>query len=84
MGYDKYAVIQSLSYSMEYYGDLRMNVEIRTNDQKIFDLLRPGHMEFSGIKTIDNEFQCLWCGTPNPIKHVLCSRCGAPRGFIIK
>lgn len=33
--------------------------------------------------TYQEEFMCLWCGSPNSIEHTHCKKCGAPRSFII-
>jgi hypothetical protein len=39
----------------------------------------------SGISqpTYQKEFMCLYCGSPNKIEHTHCSKCGAPRSFVI-
>jgi hypothetical protein len=29
------------------------------------------------------EYMCLYCGSPNSIEHTHCSKCGAPRSFVI-
>lgn len=33
--------------------------------------------------TLQKEFMCLHCGTPNKIEYSFCQQCGAPRSFII-
>ena len=29
------------------------------------------------------EYMCLYCGSPNNIENTHCSKCGAPRSFVI-
>ena len=81
---DKYAFVTDMSMSSQYDELITLDVSIRTNDAKIYNLFMPGHEQFSGIMTTDSEFKCLWCSSPNPLSHQHCSQCGAPRGVIIR
>jgi len=75
----------SMSFSSDYNNSIRASVDFVCDDLKLLrQLFQPGHIGFSGIQDRQEEFLCLWCGTPNPIKHVVCSRCGAPRGVLIE
>jgi len=36
-----------------------------------------------GLHILENEWMCVWCGSPNPISNRHCGKCGGARGFII-
>lgn len=82
---DIFAAVQSLSINHSYNECYTLSVDIVSNSYKIFELFDMANKNpFNTIRARDKEFLCLWCDTPNPIEHVVCSRCGAPRGYIIK
>ena len=62
-----------------------LSINMVTSDSSIVDqfIKHEGNI-LNTLRLVDEEFLCLWCNSPNPIKHRHCSQCGAPRGFIIK
>jgi hypothetical protein len=73
-----------IQYSMDYGNSCRATVDFLGSDiSLLMKLFSCGHVPFSAINDKQKEFKCLWCETPNPIEHVVCSRRGAPRGVLI-
>lgn len=35
------------------------------------------------MPTYEEEYLCLYCGSPNKIENTHCMKCGAPRSFVI-
>ena len=85
MNEDLFCAVKSLSYEFPYSDYLKATIELVGNDPRIFkqfDLSSDN--PFNGIRFKDDEFMCMWCGSPNPITNRHCSQCGGARGFIIK
>ena len=62
-----------------------MSIDITTDDQAIADeFFKTKGNILNALRVVDEEYICIWCNSPNPIVHRHCSRCGAPRGFIIR
>ena len=85
---DIFANITGLTVNCQRDGFMTLDVSMLANDNKIIELFTEAFRggarnQFSAVKTRESEFLCLWCKTPNPIEHVVCSRCGAPRGYVI-
>jgi hypothetical protein len=82
---DLFCRVTGISINFPYQDYVRASIDLLGNDLRIIDQFRHSmHNPFSGLRLMDDEYMCMWCGSPNPLTNRHCSQCGGARGFIIK
>lgn len=77
------------SISGDYYsghpsGIFEVDIQGIITDQRVLRLfMELGTNPLTALRVLEQEFMCIFCGSPNPITNRHCSQCGAPRGFLI-
>lgn len=81
--------VTSMDSTISEYIQLDRNLDIQLelsvpNHSPIMQVLHQLFQEGSiHMPTMVYEWMCLYCASPNTIKHTHCDRCGAPRNFIL-
>lgn len=73
-----------LSYSFEAPAETEVVIHGMTRNTEILGaILNLMRTPLTALRTVEEEFFCVYCNSINPMTHRHCSQCGAPRGFLI-
>ena len=74
-----------MTFNMEHNGIVSADLSVVANGNPN-TLMKAFHGWLDGginMPTFQEEFMCLYCGSPNSVELTHCKKCGAPRSFII-
>jgi hypothetical protein len=81
---NKLGWVTSMTVNHSYSDLLTADITIVANDpgslMKQFNKWMKGDGQ---MPTYEEEYMCLYCGSPNKIENTHCVKCGAPRSFVI-
>ena len=84
--------VKGMTVESSYRGETSLNIDIIMGDadshgfyQMMRDAMMSGNkFPIGWSRMYQQEFLCIWCGSVNPIEHTHCSKCGGPRGLIMR
>ena len=84
MKLNKLGLITAIEVSQSYGETITADISLIVQDPG--SAMRQFHKWMNGEDIqpeYQEEYMCLYCASPNKIKHTHCKKCGAPRSFLI-